>query len=1170
MLSFSALAAKVFGSANDRKIKLYRPTVEAINALEPELEKLSDAELRARTDTFRKELAEGKELKDLLVPAFATVREAAKRTLGQRHFDVQLIGGMVLHQGKIAEMKTGEGKTLVATLAVYLNALTGKGVHVVTVNDYLAKRDAEWMGRIYKFLGLTVGCIVHELDDDQRRAQYACDVTYGTNNELGFDYLRDNMKMSAAEMVQRGHAYAIVDEVDSILIDEARTPLIISGPVEDRSELYTSVDELMIGIVAEHDKIERELAKAQPDKEKLKEELKAVALLELDEKQRQVSFTEAGNERLEQMLIEKGMLKGESLYDIENVTVVHHANQALKAHKLFLRDRDYIVRSGEVIIIDEFTGRMMHGRRYSDGLHQALEAKEGVKIQPENQTLASITFQNYFRLYDKLAGMTGTAATEADEFLDIYKLDVLEVPTNLPVDRTDEHDEVYRTVQEKARAIVAEIADCHRRGQPVLVGTVSIEKSEQLSALLKDRKYVRDLGQYVKKQASLLKDGKEDELKKHLNDLGAYLEDLGRKNSGGDAIPHQVLNARYHEQEANIIAQAGVPGTVTIATNMAGRGTDIQLGGNDRYRARDWLAEEIAAKRLGAVHGEGDDTDALRKWIDDILYLHDDWMEDRLKRVIDDQVEAWVKEETAAGRTAGDRETASKRAEIRADRRGMAEKRAAVARELAEATKAAGRRNGHDAEEHANWFDPALRQEAREWTSDPSRTWSFGAINEHLFQFMRDRLQAWVAAETAAGRPPSPADIAARRAAIVGVFNAAKVKCAEIQADVMAKKKQAIDAGGLYVLGTERHESRRIDNQLRGRSGRQGDPGRSKFYLSLEDDLMRIFGSGRMDGVLQKLGLQEGEAIVHSWINKALEKAQQKVEARNFDSRKYVLKYDDVMNDQRKVVFEQRIEIMGRDDVSDTVADMRHQVVSELVAQCIPPNAYAEQWDVATLKSEVQRIFDIDVPIDAWASEEGIADQEINERLQNLVNEKAAAKEAEFGPEAMRQIEKMVLLQTVDHLWREHLIVLEHLRSVIGFRSYGQRDPLNEYKTEGFQLFEAMLVNLREAVTGQLMHVRNVPGDDAFAPVELPPMQAHRVDPFAGNDEELAMADAAIAAGARSEARGNGERRAPLQSRKAAGNINPNDPSTWGKVSRNAVCPCGSGKKYKHCHGRHD
>ena len=1164
MLSIGAIAAKVFGSANDRRIKSYRPTVETINALEAELEKLSDADLKARTEMFRKQLADGTNLQELLVPAFATVREAAKRTLGQRHFDVQLIGGMVLHQGKIAEMKTGEGKTLVATLPVYLNALTQRGVHVVTVNDYLAKRDAEWMGRIYKFLGLTVGCIVHELDDDQRREQYACDVTYATNNELGFDYLRDNMKMSASEMVQRGHAYAIVDEVDSILIDEARTPLIISGPVEDRAELYNAIDELMKGLVAEHDKIEKEVEKAH-GKEKAKEALKIEGLVELDEKQRQVSFTEAGNERLEQLLNERELLKGESLYDIESVTVVHHANQALKAHKLFLRDRDYIVKAGEVIIIDEFTGRMMHGRRYSDGLHQALEAKEHVKIQPENQTLASITFQNYFRLYEKLAGMTGTAATEANEFLDIYKLEVLEVPTNMPVDRTDEHDEVYRTTAEKARSIVAEIADCGRRGQPVLVGTTSIEKSEQLSALLKDRKYVRELGQYFKKQADTIKDGKEDKLKQHLIEVGGYLDALGRKNSG-DPVPHQVLNARYHEQEANIIAQAGVPGTVTIATNMAGRGTDIQLGGNDRYRARDWMKEEIEAGRLAAVQGEGDDLELLRKWIDDVLYLGDDWIEGHLRQWLDARAAEWDKEQRAAGREPTARETARARAEIEGDRRAVAEKRSEIARKFAESAKAAGRHNGHDATAYLDWFDAGLREEAHDWLKDAGRTWSFSAINETLFRFMSDRLRSWVARETAAGGQPGPADIAARRAAIVETFNAVRIKCAEIQADVVAKKKQAIDAGGLYVIGTERHESRRIDNQLRGRSGRQGDPGRSKFYLSLEDDLMRIFGSSRMDGVLQKLGLQEGEAITHPWINKALEKAQQKVEARNFNSRKYVLKYDDVMNDQRKVIFEQRIDIMGHDDVSETVADLRSQVVNELVAQCIPPNAYAEQWDTATLKSEIHRIFDIDVPVDTWAAEEGIADQEITERLLERVAEKARQKEAEFGPEAMRQIEKMVLLQTLDHLWRDHLVVLEQLRSVIGFRSYGQRDPLNEYKSESFQLFETMLANLREAVTGQLMHIQAMPGanEDLFEPVELPPMQAHHVDPFTGQDE-LAMADAALASVDRGP-----ERRAPLQTRRASVSLNPKDPSTWGKVSRNAPCPCGSGRKYKHCHGKHD
>jgi preprotein translocase subunit SecA len=1165
MLSIGTIAAKVFGTSNDRRLKSFRPNVEAINELEPELERLSDAELKARTAEFRKQLADGTPLDDLLVPAFATVREAAKRTLGQRHFDVQLIGGMVLHQGKISEMKTGEGKTLVATLPVYLNALTGRGVHVVTVNDYLAKRDSEWMGRIYKFLGLTVGVIVHELDDDQRREQYACDVTYGTNNELGFDYLRDNMKMTAKEMVQRGHAYGIVDEVDSILIDEARTPLIISGPIEDRADLYIAVDELMKGLVAEADKIESELQAAH-GKDGAKELLKTQGLIELDEKQRQASFTEAGNERIEGLLKEKDLLKGVSLYDIENVTVVHHATQALKAHKLFQRDRDYIVKGDEVIIIDEFTGRMMQGRRYSEGLHQALEAKEHVKIQPENQTLASITFQNYFRLYKKLAGMTGTAVTEANEFLDIYRLDVLEVPTNRLVDRTDEHDEVYRTAKEKSRAIVAEIADCHRRGQPILVGTVSIEKSEILSGLLKDRKYIRELGLYLKKQADGLKSGKEDELKAQLNEVGDYLVDLAKKNSA-DPIPHQVLNARYHEQEASIIAQAGVPGTVTIATNMAGRGTDIQLGGNDRYRARDWLKEEIEAGRMGAVHDAGDSLEALRQWVDDILNAGDEWIDGRLDEWLASTLADWAKQQSGAGREPSPKEIEKKRRAIEAERRPVAEKRAEIAREYAKVQ--AGRHNGHDADSLQSWSDAPLRAEAREWQQGANDEWSFGAVNETLFRFMSEHCRAWADKEKAAGREPTTADIAAKRAAIVKKFNEIRAKCADIQADVAGKKQKAIDAGGLYVLGTERHESRRIDNQLRGRSGRQGDPGRSKFYLSLEDDLMRIFGSDRMDGVLQKLGLQEGEAITHPWINKALEKAQQKVEARNFDARKYVLKYDDVMNDQRKVIFEHRIDIMGRDDVNDTVTDMRHQVVHELVAECIPPNAYAEQWNTKELKDEIDRIFGLDLPIDAWAAEEGIADQEISERLLKEIDEKAKAKEAEFGPETMRQIEKMVLLQTLDHLWREHLVTLEHLRQVIGFRSYGQRDPLNEYKSEGFHLFETMLASLREAVTGQLMHIQGVPEEEEqLIPAELPPMQAHHVDPFTGEDE-LAMADAVLAAGMRSDGPAP-ERRAPLQTRRAAGALNPKDPSTWGKVARNATCPCGSGKKYKHCHGKHD
>ena len=949
MVSIGALgsfAAKVFGSSNDRKVKAYRGRVEAINALEPEVAKLTDDELRARTTEFRSQLAAGKSLDDLLVPAFATVREAAKRSLGQRHFDVQLIGGMALHQGKIAEMKTGEGKTLVATLAVYLNALNGRGVHVVTVNDYLASRDADWMGTVYKFLGLTVGCIVHDLDDEQRKAAYACDVTYGTNNELGFDYLRDNMKMSRDEMVQREHIFAIVDEVDSILIDEARTPLIISGPVEDRADLYIAIDKLIPSLVKGD--------------------------FELDEKQRTVALTEAGNERMEQMLEKAGLLSpGGSLYDIDNVTTVHHVTQALKAHKLFLRDRDYIVKNNQVVIIDEFTGRMMQGRRYSEGLHQALEAKESVEIQPENQTLASITFQNYFRLYKKLAGMTGTASTEANEFLDIYGLDVLEIPTNRPVARLDEDDEIYRTAREKWEAIIAEIERAKSRKQPILVGTVSIEKSEQLSEMLKKR-----------------------------------------------GIEHQVLNARFHEQEASIIAQAGKPGTVTIATNMAGRGTDIQLGGNAQMR----ILEEAAELPDG--------TERTRK------------------------IEK-IREEIAKNR-----------------------------------------------------------------------------------DYVREIIER-VEIEPAKGARPA---------------------------------KSIDKPGGLYVLATERHESRRIDNQLRGRSGRQGDPGRSKFYLSLEDDLMRIFGSERMDSVLKTLGLQEGEAITHPWMNKSLEMAQRKVEARNFDIRKQILKYDDVMNDQRKVIFEQRLDIMSEDDVGETVAAMRQQVVEELVKKHIPEAAYAEQWDAKGLAEAIGGIFGEALPIEAWAAEEGIADAEIRERILKAVDEKAARKAAEFGPDATRQIDKMVLLQTLDHLWREHLVTLEHLRQVIGFRAYGQRDPLNEYKTEAFVLFEAMLAKLREAVTGQLMHIEMAPLEEQpmMQPVELPPMRAQHIDPVTGLDE-FALADAVLTAEREPKAAVM-ERRAPMQIRKsgAASQINPKDPATWGRVSRNQLCPCGTGKKYKHCHGKLD
>ncbi|MGQ0455776.1 MAG: preprotein translocase subunit SecA [Hyphomicrobium sp.] len=982
MLSIGNLASKIFGSSNERRVKNFRPKVALINALEDDIAKLSDDELRARTEEFRRQIAGGATLDELLVPAFATVREGAKRALGQRHFDVQLIGGMVLHQGDIAEMKTGEGKTLVATLPVYLNALAGKGVHVVTVNDYLAKRDSEWMGRVYRFLGLTVGVIVHGMSDAERLAAYACDVTYGTNNELGFDYLRDNMKMRRSEMVQRGHTFAIVDEVDSILIDEARTPLIISGPIDDKADLYQAVDALMPALEAED--------------------------FELDEKQRQIALTEVGNEKMEQRLTEAGLLKG-TLYDVDNVTIVHHINQALKAHKLFQRDKDYIVKGGEVVIIDEFTGRMMPGRRYSEGLHQALEAKEHVEVQPENQTLASITFQNYFRLYEKLAGMTGTALTEASEFMDIYGLEVIEIPTNLSVKRADDDDEIYRTQKEKLSAIVVSIADARKRGQPILVGTTSIEKSEQLSALLKDAKYLRELAKSLDDQSAALRPGKDEELRQQFNEMSGAIKSLldEAKLKKTDAVPHQVLNARFHEQEASIVAQAGVPGAVTIATNMAGRGTDIQLGGNVDYRVRDWVMEE-----------------------------------------------------------------------------------------------------------------------------------------------------------TAKGAAPSEADVAARRS--------------DIAADIAAKKQVALEAGGLYVLATERHESRRIDNQLRGRSGRQGDPGRSKFYLALDDDLMRIFGSDRMDKVLQTLGLREGEAITHPWMNKSLETAQKKVEQRNFDIRKQILKYDDVMNDQRKVIFEQRLDIMAEDDVSETVADLRRQLIDDLVKQHIPPTAYAEQWNASGLADEVSRIFSLDLPIADWAAEEGIADVEITERLLNATDARAAQKKDELGADLYQQIEKMVLLQTLDGLWREHLVTLEHLRQVIGFRAYGQRDPLNEYKSEAFMLFGLMLAKLRETVTGQLMHVELAPADEqpALQPVELPPMEAHHIDATTGLDEfdgELALADAALA-GARAR-RASGpepERRAPVQLRRSEGDIDPKEPATWGRVSRNALCPCGSGKKYKHCHGKMD
>jgi preprotein translocase subunit SecA len=959
---FGAVARKLFGSANDRRIRSYQPRVQEINELEEEVAKLSDEALRARTDEFRKQIADGVDLDDLLVPAFATVREVAKRTLGQRHFDVQLIGGMILHEGRIAEMKTGEGKTLVATLPVYLNAIGGRGVHVVTVNDYLAKRDAEWMGQVYGFLGLTTGVIVHGLDDEQRKQAYDCDITYGTNNELGFDYLRDNMKYRLEDMAQRGHTFAIVDEVDSILVDEARTPLIISGPLDDRSDFYNTID----AFIPKLDKSD----------------------FEVDEKQRTTTLTENGMEKMEQRLRDADLLKGDTLYDVENVSTVHHVNQALKAHKLFQRDKDYIVRNGEVVIIDEFTGRMMPGRRYSDGLHQALEAKEHQPIQPENQTLASITFQNYFRMYGKLAGMTGTAATEAEEFIDIYNLEVLEVPTNMPLARFDDDDEVYRTAEEKYRAVLGEIERANQRFQPVLVGTASIEKSELLAAVL------------LKNGFKQIDFSSPDALEKL----------YAAARSGKPGKQFAVLNARFHEQEAYIVAEAGVPGAITIATNMAGRGTDIKLGGN---------------------------------------------------------VEMRVAQETAG--IADPAEKEKKSAEIKAE--------------------------------------------------------------VERFREMALKAEETVELEPAKGGKPA---------------------------------KTVTRPGGLYIVGTERHESRRIDNQLRGRSGRQGDPGRSKFFLSLEDDLMRIFGSNKLDGMLQKLGLKEDEAIIHPWINKALEKAQQKVEARNFDIRKNVLKFDNVMNDQRKVIFEQRVDFMKDETAAETVADMRETVVDDLVAKHVPENAYPEQWDVAGLKEELNRVLGLDLPVDEWAKEEGIADEELIARVERRADEHMAAKVAQWGPDVLRYVEKSILLQSLDHLWREHLLMLDHLRNVIGLRGYGQRDPLNEYKSEAFTLFQDMTRSLREGVTAQLMRVEIVQAPPEEQAPTLPPMQAFHANPTTGEDE-MALAMAGAETLARAGITGGGITGGATA---ATATRDPSNPASWGKVGRNENCPCGSGKKYKHCHGK--
>ncbi|WP_374472410.1 preprotein translocase subunit SecA [Phenylobacterium sp.] len=934
--------------------------VGRINALEPTIQALSDDQLRARTQEFKDRIANGASLDDLMEEAFAVVREAARRTLGQRHYDVQLVGGMVLHQGGIAEMRTGEGKTLVATAPVYLNALAGKGVHVITVNDYLAQRDAEWMGQVYRFLGLSVGTIVHGLSQGQRQAAYNSDITYGTNNEFGFDYLRDNLVYDRAEMVQRGHNFAIVDEVDSILIDEARTPLIISGPTEDRSEFYKIIDGL------------------------IKQLIQDPTTFDHDEKQRQVILTEEGAEKIEEILQAGGHLAEDStgLYDAANVSVVHHVNQALRANVLYTRDKDYIVRAGEVILIDEFTGRMMHGRRLSEGLHQAIEAKEGAVIQPENQTLASVTIQNYFRLYSKLSGMTGTAATEAQEFLDIYKMDVAEIPTNRAVARIDDDDEVYRTETEKNQAILKQIAHCHAHGQPILVGTVSIEKSEHLSELLKTYEWEVPVKKLKREHWSLAARARDRDpvaaqaAKQELLALGdgAFEETTAR----GKGIPHSVLNARYHEQEAGIVADAGVPGAVTIATNMAGRGTDIQLGGNVDMR--------------------------LAKW----------------------------------------------------------------------------------------------REEQR-----------------------------------AAGLEPTP--------------EAAKAKHAEIEAEIKDLKEESLAAGGLYVLGTERHESRRIDNQLRGRTGRQGDPGRSKFFLSCEDDLLRIFAGDRLDAIMRTFGVQEGEAITHKWLNSAIATAQKRVEQRNYEIRKNLLKYDDVVNDQRKAVFEQRQEFMETEDLSEIIREFRLDTIQDFVERHLPPKAYAEQWDIEGLDQHLRQFLGLELPIREWAAEEGIANEEIEERIVQAADARAAERESLVGSH-MRSVEKSFLLQQVDMQWREHLMHLDHLRNVIGLRGYGQRDPLNEYKTEAFSLFEKLLVDLRQNVTRWLMTVEF----QFEEPAPLPTGQFTEIhlDPLTGENvaQMGALPDGMPA-----------DQRAALPVTSL--------PQGWEDTGRNAPCPCGSGKKFKHCHG---
>jgi preprotein translocase subunit SecA len=897
MLGLGKITKKVFGSPNERKIKAARPLVEKVNALEPEFKALSDEQIQSKTEELATRAMKGESLDDLLPEAFANCREGARRTLGLRAFDTQLMGAIFLHQGNVAEQKTGEGKTLTATFAAYLNALTHKGVHIVTVNEYLVKRDAEWMGKVFASLGLTTGYIIPNMPDDLKRAAYDCDITYATNNELGFDYLRDNMKAELSEIFQKHHNFAIVDEVDSILIDEARTPLIISGPSDDRSEMYQTIDNVIPSLLPEH--------------------------YELDEKTRNVTFTDDGIEFLEEQLRARGLLEeGFTLYDPESTSIVHHVNQGLRAHKLFEKDKDYIVREGEVVLIDEFTGRMMSGRRLGDGLHQAIEAKESVDIKPENITLASVTFQNYFRLYDKLAGMTGTALTEADEFMEIYGLGVVEVPTNVPIARIDEDDAVYRTAAEKYAAMIERVKKAHAAGQPCLVGTTSIEKSEMLSKMLE-----------------------------------------------AEGIKHNVLNARQHEQEAQIVGDAGKFNAVTIATNMAGRGTDIQLGGNVELKFLEALAENPEA--------------------------------------------------------------------------------------------------------------------------DPAET------------------------------------------------------RARIEAETADEKKKVLEAGGLFVLASERHESRRIDNQLRGRSGRQGDPGRSSFFLSLEDDLMRIFGSEKLEKVLTTLGLKEGEAIIHPWVNKSLERAQAKVEGRNFDMRKQLLKFDDVMNEQRKVIFGQRRDIMESQDLHEITEDMRHQMIDDLVDEYMPPNTYADQWDTQAFYAAVIEQLGVDVPVIAWCEEDGVDDEIVRERLVEATDKHMAGKAERFGPENMRNIEKHFLLQTIDAKWRDHLLTLEHLRSVVGFRGYAQRDPLNEYKNESFQLFEGMLDSLRLDVTQRLS----------------------RIEPASEAEQQRMMQQMVAQQKAATEAAGEATTvAAPVEG--AIEGFDENDPTTWGNPGRNDSCPCGSGKKFKHCHGQ--